>query len=454
MEKEKFSVKKCAGYGLYLMTYNMTSVFVGYLTYYATDSLFLSAAAISLVLGISRLFDGITDVLAGVIIERTNTKYGKARPYLLCGAGAYLAMAFMFATPDLSDTGKLVWIFITYNLNTSIFTTIFNILNATLLSRMAVKQENRVKFLSYGSVISNIGNTGVNVILPIVISKAANDAAYWTYMALTLGVLGVVLSVIIFMLCKEYTDEELVEMGVITKAESCEKVSFKLMIVSVVKNKYFLMFLLAYFVMAFQAGTQYTISAYWYTWVLGNILLLSTISMINIVSWPLNAVYPKIMKKMGAAKFVQCFMVLCIVGSLLRYIPIFTQNIVLLYLTSFCTSMGIGVLFLVGPEITVQCMEYSRLKNGIRVEGIYNSFVNFMFKIGMALGTAALGLVLELGGYDGSLAVQSEKAISTINLVMNVFPAVACTVIFILFAFIKVEKANKELTESKKLEEK
>ena len=149
IESEKFSVKKTIGYCSYKTAGIANSLLISYLTYYATDSLFLSAAAIGMVLAFSRIFDGFTDIVAGFIIDKTDTKIGCARPWLLVGVAAYIMMIAMFSTPNLPNTGKLIWIFITYNLNSSVFATIYNVCEAKLLKRSVLKAENRVKVLTY-----------------------------------------------------------------------------------------------------------------------------------------------------------------------------------------------------------------------------------------------------------------------------------------------------------------
>ena len=445
VEQEKFSAKKTIGFAAYSAASTANGLLVSYLTYYATDSLLLAAAAIGMILAFSRVFDGITDIIAGAIVDRTNTKIGRARPYILCGAVAYIFMIAMFATPDISNTGKLVWIFITYNLNSSIFQTIYAICGPTLLKRMVVNSDSRVKLLAINNIAISLASAGINIVLPIMVAKAAGSAKNWTYLALGMGSIAIILILIAFFCCKEYTAEELVEMGVLKDQDAVKqkKTTIKEMLISIVKNKYFLIYLVVFFVNALYMGISYGVQVYYYATNLGNVALMSTVSMIMLLTLPLNLVYSKIVQKIGSAKFVKYFLVVGAVGSVLRMFA--GANVVGLAVTSFLSGFVISGISLVGTEITIQCMEYSYLKNGIQAESIYNSFLNFGMKVGMGVGAAILGVVLTSAGYDGALAAQPDSAVSAINFMFNIFPAICAAIMFIGCNFLKVEEANKKL---------
>ncbi|HJB82974.1 MAG TPA: MFS transporter [Candidatus Mediterraneibacter intestinavium] len=445
VEREKFSGKKMLGYACYKGSATLNGLLVSYVTYYATDSLFLSAAAIGMVLAFSRVFDGFTDIMAGIMIDRTNTKIGRGRPYILCGILAYIAMAAMFCTPNLPDVGKLIWIFITYNLNSSIFQTLCAIADATILKRIIVKSDNRVRTLSYTGFFVNIASTAVNVLLPLIVAKTAGDARYWSYLGIGLGAVGIAMLVIAFVCCKEYTPEELVRFGVLKEAdaENQKKTTLKEMALGIIKNKYFLIYLFVFFVNAFYLGISYSVQVYYYSANLGDVALMSTVSLITIVTWPLNLVYPKIIRRTGSAAFAKYMLVVGAVGSILRMFV--GANVIGLVVTGFLSGWVIAGINLIGSEITIQCMDYSYLKNGLRVESIYNSFLNFAMKVGMGVGSAVLGIMLGWFGYDGSLAVQPDSALSAINFFFNIFPAICAALMFVGLQFCKVEEANKKL---------
>lgn len=446
IESEKFSVKKTIGYCSYKTAGIANSLLISYLTYYATDSLFLSAAAIGMVLAFSRIFDGFTDIVAGFIIDKTDTKIGCARPWLLVGVAAYIMMIAMFSTPNLPNTGKLIWIFITYNLNSSVFATIYNVCEAKLLKRSVLKAENRVKVLTYTGICMSISPLAISIILPLLVAKASGNAKQWSLLAIGFGVIGIVLTIIAFALCKEYTKEELVAFGIL-KNEEKPKITLKEMSIGVVKNKYFLLYLFSSFVNSFSMGISQACGIYYFSRNLNDITLMSKTALSGIVILPLMLFLPRLVQKVGGISFIKGTLILGSIGCLGRIVV--GSNLAGLLLMSVLANFITAGISFYGTELVIQCMEYSNLKHGINIESVYNSILNFSMKIGMGISAMALGTVLSRAGYDGAAAVQPGSALSAINFMFNIFPVICAALMFVAFHFCKVEKANKELKEIK-----
>ena len=96
------------------------------LTYYCTDMLGMGATLVRTLLLASKLFDGVTDLCVGYIIDRTNTKLGKARPYEICIVLVWILTILMFSTPEMGTVGKAAFVFIMYTLINSICATFLN----------------------------------------------------------------------------------------------------------------------------------------------------------------------------------------------------------------------------------------------------------------------------------------------------------------------------------------
>ena len=101
-------------------------VVMSYVSYFATNCLGISAGVIGALLLASKLFDGLTDLIAGYFVEKTNTKLGKGRPYDLCIIGVWICTVLMFAVPDIGYIGKCIWLFLTYTLTNSVFFTLLS----------------------------------------------------------------------------------------------------------------------------------------------------------------------------------------------------------------------------------------------------------------------------------------------------------------------------------------
>lgn len=441
---EKFSIKNAIGYALQDGTNTLGALLVSYVTYFATDSLYLSAASIGMVLAFSRVFDGITDMIAGALIDRTRTRWGKARPFVLVGFLYWLSLVAIFATPaQFSDTGKLIWIFITYNLNSAVFNTLIGTSKAVLLKRTTVNDNARIKTLTMTSLFMSIAAVVVSVMLPLLIAQN-NTPAGWRNLGIGFAIMGCISTAITFFCCVEFTEEELIELGIVKEGQEKEtKLSFKDYIQSIIKNKYMLLFIAQYSLAMFAMGLFNGAGTYYYATNLGDLTLMSVVSLVSLASYPLFVVYPKIISKIGEINFTRYTFLIGAVGFATR--AFVGSNMILLCVTSFFAGFLLTGITLVEKEITIQCMDYSYLKNGIRAEAVYSALTGFTYKVAMGISSAAMGLLLGIAKYDGAQAVQPASAHSAINFMFNLFPAIVGFVLFFTFKSMRVKEENQRL---------
>ena len=435
---------KVLGYSAYNGSAITNSLLISYVSYYATDSLLLSAASVGLLLSFSRIFDGFTDVLAGIIIDRTNTRIGRARPFLFFGVLAYICLIAMFSTPDLPNAYKLAWIFITYNLNSSIFGTFYVVCGPTLLKRMLIRSESRVKLLSINGVFVSVLSTSFRIVFPLLISQMGGEKYGWSLMATGFGLVGVALVVIALICCKEYTDSDLARLGHNGERErDREQLRLKEIPTALAGNRYFLIYLLVYAAYSLYLGTSQACGVYYFDSCLNSMELMSAVAIWTIPFLPLTLLYPRIIRKIGSVTFVKYTLILSAVGSICRMFV--GNNLAGLTISSFFSSFITSSITFVGPELTIQCMEYGYLKNGSKLESVYNALLNFTQKLGMGIGAAAIGVLLDKFGYNGAFLVQSDSALRAINFLYNIFPAICAAIMFFGLHFCKVEKANQDL---------
>ena len=127
MEKNKITGFQKVAWNLASLTSNgFWGILGGYLTYYLTQSVLLSTASVGGILMASKIFDGFTDLIAGYIIEKTDSKWGKGRPYSLFASVAWIFIIMIFAVPSFfSTTAKLVYVFVCYTLINSVSLSFF-----------------------------------------------------------------------------------------------------------------------------------------------------------------------------------------------------------------------------------------------------------------------------------------------------------------------------------------
>ena len=171
---------KIIAWGTRPIALGAVTILTMYLSLYCTDTLKMPAALVGSLLMASKIFDGITDLLAGWLVDNTNTRWGKGRPYELCIIGVWICTFAMFAASDKwSLAGKSVWLFIMYTLVFSIFSTLLNTAETPYIIRAFHSQMAVVKVASYSGIFVTMGSMIVSITLPIVIGSMGSTAAGW-----------------------------------------------------------------------------------------------------------------------------------------------------------------------------------------------------------------------------------------------------------------------------------
>lgn len=202
-----------------------------FLTGYFTDTVGIAAAAVGTMMLIARIFDGITDIIMGAVVDKTNTRWGKARPWVLWSAPFMaLALVLIFNVPSsLSDSGKLIYIYITYIFQNCIVYTANNLPYNALLSRMTLNVQDRASTASLRFVMTQLTTLIVNAVTANVLVSIG-----WFWLSVIYGIICFVMMLICFIGCKEHIDEDN-ESGVV----KVEQVPLNIALPALLKNKYF-----------------------------------------------------------------------------------------------------------------------------------------------------------------------------------------------------------------------
>ena len=416
-----------------------------YLTLYYTDSVGLATAYIGTMMLLTRLLDGVSDLIMGSILDRTHTRWGKARPWVLWTAIPMgLGLVIVFTIPSgLSEGGKMAWATITYILMAVVIYTACNLAYNTLLSLEAPDPKDRVLmssirfFLTMGTVL--FINYNVNSLV---------EKFGWTGMAVIFGVLAAALLLITFAGTKERTNVEK-NTAKVQKKEDKVSVweSFKLLF----KNKYFLLVTVIFVVDYTILGINNGLRIYYARDVLGNAALMGTLTLCFILPKMIgNLVFPYINKLLGKWKSLMLGYGLEILGLL---VMAFTE-------TSFTTAaiglvcLGIGGiphnagLFAMVADV----IDYGEWKTGVRLDGLTNSVTSFGMKVGAGFGSAIVGWGLAWAAYDGTLGAQAAATISGIKTVFTIVPVILIIAGAIALFFCNLDKIYPQI--AKGLEEK
>jgi glycoside/pentoside/hexuronide:cation symporter, GPH family len=428
-QKSELSVTEKIGYGMGDAASNIIfQTVMMFLAFFYTDIFGISAAAVGTLFLSVRILDAITDPLMGALADRTNTRWGKYRPYLLWLAVPYALICILtFTTPDWSDNAKLIYAFVTYGLLMMMYTAI-NIPYCALGGVLTSNPQDRVSIQSYRFALATIAGILIAALtLPMVDWLGGGDKAKgYQYTITIMSLVGVFL----FLVCFSTTRERV-------KPISEEKVSFKRDLSVLLKNDQWLMIALVSFVVMFAVILRATVGLYYVNYVLR---------------------VPEL-----ATAFMTTGMVGMLVGTLLatpiaeRYCKVKIYRLVTLLISVLCglyyfvgagdILLAFSLHFVIGllQQMTTpliwammtDTVDYGEWKSGRRITALTFSGSLFVLKLGMAIAGAAAGWILAVYGYQGGQE-QTESAIEGIVLLFTIVPAVGSLLAFFIVSFYRL----------------
>lgn len=411
----------------------LSSTFV---TFFYTDALGLNAAIICMIMMVSRIFDGISDIIMGFIVDKTKSKYGKARPWLLwLSIPIAISLILMFTVPNTGDFGKYVYIAITYNLVTTVLYTGINIPYGALTSLMSRDQDQRMIINIFRMTMAQMGSLIINAVtLPIVNSfgGSANQKS-WIIASVLYGILALAL----FLLCFFKTKERVKVVDEINKEE---KMSFLQSAKLCLKNDQWLVLVVFWIVMAFGLSMSMSVGTYYAKYILGNEnysgFLMAIATLPVIIFMPL---LPPVIRKLGKCKVSIIGGFISVSGYALMAInpTNMTWLMICNVIKGIGTSATTGTIF----AMIADTIEYGQWKTGVRIEGMLYSSTTFGAKIGAGVGGAIAMAVLGAVGYNGLLAVQGEAVLTALKSLYIYVPIVfSLAMPLLLIAFYKLDK--------------
>jgi len=427
----------CGGY----ISTGIESVIISQLTYYLTESVQISAAAVGILLLCTRIFDGISDAVAGFIVDKTNTRWGKARPYSLMYIPMWIAMVFIFSVPKVDVKIQIIYVFVLYLIIEAIGRTFIVCIQSVLLKR-AVYEEKQVMYLTVGAFCSYLFGLVASVLMPILISVYGSTKNGWTIISLMFAIPCAILGLFQFLFVKEFPNEHASK----TKNET---VSFKQGLQVLFKNKYVFILSGAFLMNNFSSTASGPCNTYYCKYIIGDVSMLSIAVAIAFCSLVIMPFLPKLQTKFGMMKLIKAGLLISAIGSAARYL--FPTNI---YFQGICAAFNLGGALPLGTYINllfIDCMKYSLWRDGVPVEGVISSVSGVATKLGAGLGSAAVGILMGISGYIGGAAVQSPAALGMIKFLYAGMPTVSMLLVLFVLRFYdldeKMPRIEKELKE-------
>lgn len=407
---------------------------IGYITLYCTDTLGIEPALVGTLLMASKFLDGFTDIIAGFIVDRTNTRLGKGRPYELCIIGLWVCTWLMFtASPAWSTVIKCVWIFCAYALVNSVFFTLLTANKNVYMVRAFKYNEQYVALNTYGGVISMLAVVVFNVVMPGLVEKFAGSASQWSRLMLFLAIPMIIIGLMRFIFIPEKYDVD-AKNGL----GEVEKVNFGDVKTVLTRNPYIyivaLVFLVSNFVINMGVGQ------YYFRYIVGDLSMMGLISAIQVLGVPVVIVFPALIKRFSIKAVIVAGCVCNILGYTLNFFA--GPNMAMLGVAAVLYGIGGVPISMLGNLLIVECADFNEWKGMKRLEGTLGSITGFATKIGSSLGVFVLGVMLSAAGYISSDAVvaQPGSAITMIRVLNSIIPAALWILVLASLALYKLDK--------------
>ncbi|MGX9463247.1 glycoside-pentoside-hexuronide (GPH):cation symporter [Shewanella sp. A14] len=390
-----------------------------FLTFFYTDIFGISPAFVGTMFLAVRLIDAITDPLMGALADRTSTRWGKFRPYLLWFALPFGFISVLaFTTPDLSEDGKMIYAFVTYTALMMVYTAI-NIPYCALGGVLTADPKERVSVQSYRFVFAMLGGLLVSgLTLPLVEFLGEGDQAKGYQLTITaMSILGVAM----FLACFWGTKERL-------HPPVNQQSSFKNDFTDMLKNDQWRVLAIAAVCLLSGMVLRTSLAIYYVKYVLNmpdSITLFITLGMVG-------NIFGCILAEPLARRFckVKAYITLQLLAAAMCIMSYFvpSEQIILAFgmfiIWGFTFNMATPLLWAKMADV----VDYGQYKNGVRITGMIYSSVIFFIKLGVAIGGAAAGWLLAGYGYqaDTQQTVDTQQGIL---LSFTIYPAIGSLVV-------------------------
>ena len=444
-------------YGSGGFAFNMINGIIGsFLTIYFTSAAGLNAGIIATILAVSKIFDGISDLIMGRIVDNTNTKMGKARVWLfrMCIPFAVSTMLLFFVPQGFPDMVKYVYVFLIYNICNAVCLTGMLVPFYSMVGLVTADSYERGLLGNIQQIFQTLGNVFVNSTFVILLTKfSENPNTIYTQRSFTLTLaVYCALMVVVSLFCIFNTKERVKLDAVSTDAAKAEEPKKNENVMETVKallaNKYWLLLTLGNFVV-FTIIIFYAMGTVFFSqYVLYDMSQYGMLAnAISVAQFAIMFVTPILMTKISKEKIYTFGMLVMAIGFLGSAI---TTAPALLIGSNVLKGLGVGLSGGMALGMVADTVTYGKLKTGIDTVGMGNAGISAAQKIGLGLGQAIFGWVLAAAGLDAALDQlgqhQPQSVSTAITFLYGWVPAIMAAAMFVIFLlFYHCERDIKKL---------
>lgn len=458
------------GYGAGDIAGNVIYAFIStFIMIYLTDTAGLNAGIVGTLMMVSKFFDGFTDVIFGALIDKTKTKMGKARPWMLwpyIGNGVMLVA--LFAVPmEFGDVAKYAYFFICYTLLNAVFYTANNIAYSALTALITRNGNERVQMGSIRFIFAFSTSLLIQWGTVKAVELCGGGAEGWRTVAIIYAIIGLVVNTISVFSVKELPEKELEkenpadeeaakfsseafpDLELANKDNRTKDESKKYSLIGAAKlllsNKYYVLICGVYILTQLFSATL-SMGIYYMTYILGDADMLGTFSLaINVPMICGLLITPFLVKKCkGMYKLNLTGYLISTIARALVMVGGYMQNIPMMLIFTGVAAIAMSPMQGDLNALIAACSDYTYRTTGKRIDGTMYSCSSLGVKIGGGIGTALTGCLLSAGGYVANAPVQPESCINMLNFMYLWLPMLLNLVITLLLSRLNVEKANED----------
>lgn len=409
----------------------INTIVATFLMFFYTDVMMLNAGIIGTILMVSRLFDGVTDIIMGMIVDRTHSKYGKARVWVIrtCIPYAISGLLLVCVPGGMTELVQYIYVFITYNICNSVFLTALYVpYNAMTCNISSNPYERGVLgiFVLFGATF---GTLAVQSTVDAATKALGGDQRAWQIVVGIYAICGLILHLICFFGTKERCGSTSEKVKIHAKEEMR----------SLFTNKYWILAIMTIlFVMFFTAFTGGA-GLYFAKGVLGDTAYYAQFANFMSVTQMISLFIAFVpMKKWGKRNTLMIGLTIMAIGTGIQCI--WGNNLTMLIVCSVLKGLGGGFAAGVGYGLVADTIDYGEWKTGTKAEGVGMAAMTFVTKVSAGFAGAIIGWINEMGGYEAAAAVQNAKAVFGLKVSFSYLPFIFCALGFVLMIFYDLDK--------------
>lgn len=434
------------GYGSGDVAGNVVYAFLStFVMIYLTNTVGLNAGIVGTLIALSKLFDGVTDIFFGSMIDKTKSRMGKARPWMLYGyVGCAVTLIGVFAIPEsMGQTAQYAWFFIAYSLLNAVFYTANNIAYFALTALITKNSRKRVEMGSYRFIFAFSTSLLIQSVTIKFVEIMGGRASGWRMVAIIYAVIGLVVNTLSVLSVKELPEEELNNDVSSTVDEKYSLIEAAKLLFS---NKYYIMICVTYILQQIYSA-MLSMGIYYMMYVLNDE------DLFPIFSWAINIpliiallITPWLVAKwQGLYKLNLVGYAVGTIGRALVVAAAYMGSVPLMLVFTAVAAFGMGPWQGDMNAVIANCSEYTYMTKKKRVDGTMYSCTSLEIKLGGGIGTAITGWLLEFSKFDKNLDVQLDSCLNMLHIMYLWIPFIICIVITLIMSQMNVEKANQQL---------